>query len=70
MALSDLELIQNFDKLPDDAIVPEKVSRIIRHTSEWTDRRHKPLPRIQISPGRFGNRVGDIRAVNREREVA
>ena len=60
--LTPLELIQNFDSLPNDAVVPLKVSRLVRNTSEWTDRRNPPLRRIQISPRRWGHRVGDIRA--------
>ena len=60
--LPALDLIQNFDRLPDDAVVPLKVSRIVRGTSEWTDRRNTPLRRVQVSPRRYGHRVGDIRA--------
>ena len=60
--IKSLELIQNFDKLPDDAVVPLKVSQLLRGTSEWTDRRQPKLRRVQISANRFGHRVGDIRA--------
>jgi hypothetical protein len=66
--LSALELIKNFDELPDDAVVSLEVSRIIRGgISEWTDRRNPDprLPRIPISLNRFGHRVGNIRAVVR-----
>jgi hypothetical protein len=66
--LSALDLIRNFDALPDDAVVSLEVSRIIRGgVSEWTDRRRPDprLPRIQISLNRFGHRVGNIRAVVR-----
>jgi hypothetical protein len=63
-----LELIRNFDELPDDAVVSLEVSRIIRGgVSEWTERR-RPDPRLRrvpISLNRFGHRVGDIRAVVR-----
>jgi hypothetical protein len=45
--LTAVDLIRHFDALPNDAIVPLKVSRIIRNTSEWTDRRDPKLPRIQ-----------------------
>jgi hypothetical protein len=63
--LTALELIQHFDRLPEDALVPLKVSRIVRGTSEWTDRRKPMLPRRRISAGRYGHRVGDIRALAR-----
>jgi hypothetical protein len=66
--LTALELIRNFDELPDDAVVTLEVSRIIRGSvSEWTDRRNPDprLPRIPISLNRYGHRVGDIRAVVR-----
>jgi hypothetical protein len=66
--LSALELIRNFDELPDDFVVTLEVSRIIRgQLSEWTDRRNPDprLPRVQITLNRFGHRVGDIRTVVR-----
>jgi hypothetical protein len=64
-ALDVLKILENFDKLPNDAIVPEQVTRAIVPSSEWTQRRHPLLRRIQLSPKRFGNRVGDIRALAR-----
>jgi hypothetical protein len=63
-----LELVRNFDELPDDCIVSLEVSRIIRGgASEWTERRNPDprLPRVAISRNRFGHRVGNIRAVVR-----
>jgi hypothetical protein len=63
--LTALELVRNFDALPDDALVPTKVTEILLNTSEWTMRRKPPLRRIQISQKRFGHRVGDIRALVR-----
>jgi len=63
--LPALELVKNFDALPDDAIVPAKVTYILLNTSEWTMRRNSPLRRVQISQRRFGHRVGDIRALVR-----
>jgi hypothetical protein len=63
--LSALELVKNFDALPDDAVVPTKVTEILLNTSEWTLRRNPPLRRIQISQRRFGHRVGDLRALIR-----
>jgi len=63
--LAALELVKNFDALPDDAVVPAKVTYILLNTSEWTMRRNPPLRRVQISQRRFGHRVGDIRALVR-----
>ena len=63
--LTALELIENFDRLPDDAIVPTKVTDILLGISEWTRRRTPALQRIPLSPRRYGNRVGDIRALVR-----
>jgi hypothetical protein len=56
------EIVESFDNLPVDAIVPDRVTRFLfGDPSEWTFRRHPPVPRLQISPGRKGSRVGDIR---------
>ena len=63
--LTPLELVRNFDALPNDAVVPLSVSRILLGISEWTERRNPPLRRVQISQRRFGHRVGDIRALAR-----
>lgn len=73
--LTALELIRHFDELPDDAVVTLQVSRIVRGTSEWTDRRleqagRQKLKRIELSARRFGHRVGDIRAHNRGEQSA
>jgi hypothetical protein len=71
MSPSILEYLENFDKFPDDAIVPTPVSRILHNATYWTDYRNKPLPTYQISPGRQGHRVGDIRAeIRSKRPVA
>jgi hypothetical protein len=63
--LSPLELIENFDRLPDDAIVPDVVARILLNDSERSFRLRPPVPRIPIGPQRGGRRVGDIRALVR-----
>jgi hypothetical protein len=68
--LPALELVKNFDALPDDAVVPSKVTDILLNISEWTRRRHPSLRRIQLSPRRFGHRVGDIRALVRGEQSA
>ena len=59
------EILQRFDELPDDAVAPTKITAIILGLSERTVRYHRHLTRIQVSPGRYGHRVGDIRALAR-----
>lgn len=68
--LTALELIENFDRLPDDAVVPDKVTDIMLGISKWSRQRHPILRRIQLSARRFGNRVGDIRALVRGEKPA
>lgn len=64
---SDLhEALARFNVLPDDAVLPSQVTAIILGVSERTIRYHPNLPRIQISRGRYGQRVGDIRKLCRE----
>ena len=60
------EALERFDSLPDDAILPSRVTGIILGVSERTIRYHPYLPRVQISRGRYGQRVGDIRKLARE----
>jgi hypothetical protein len=60
------EILERFDALPDDAVVPSRVTGIILGVSERTIRYHPYLPRVQISRGRYGQRVGDIRKLARE----
>lgn len=61
-----LEALQRFDALPDDAVVPSRITGMILGISERTIRYHPNLPRVQISSGRYGQRVGDIRRLCRE----
>ena len=56
------KLLENFDRLPDDAIAGSKLTAAILDYSEWTLRRDPPIPRKQVSARRIGYRVGDIRA--------
>jgi hypothetical protein len=63
--LSPLELIKNFDSLPNDAVVPDTVARLILNESERSFRRNSSLRKIQLGPQRVGRRVGDIRALIR-----
>ena len=60
------EALERFNSLPDDAILPSRVTEIILGVSERTIRYHPNLPRVQISRGRYGQRVGDIRKLARE----
>jgi hypothetical protein len=60
------EILERFTALPDDAVVPSSVTAIILGTSERTIRYHPHLPRRQVSRGRYGQRVGDIRKLARE----
>jgi hypothetical protein len=60
------QLIKNFDDLPDSALLPTKATALILGVSERTVRREvlsTQLTRVQISAGRYGFRVGDIRAL-------
>jgi len=58
-------LLENFDRLPDDALADVKMTAAVFGYSEWTLRRDPPIIRRQISARRFGYRVGDIRALVR-----
>jgi hypothetical protein len=60
------EVLQRFNALPDDAVLPSRVTGIILGVSERTIRYHPNLPRVQVSRGRYGQRVGDIRKLCRE----
>jgi hypothetical protein len=60
------EILERFAALPDEAVVPSKVTAIILGISERVVRYHPMLPRVQICIGRYGQRVGDIRKLVRE----
>jgi len=62
---SVLETLKRFDALPDDAVVETAVTAAITSLSERTVRYHPQLPRVQVSEGRYGQRVGDIRKLVR-----
>jgi hypothetical protein len=65
MKPSPFEIIKHFDELPDDAIVPDPIARLVLNESERSFRRDRPVPKIQIGDRRGGVRVGDIRALVR-----
>jgi hypothetical protein len=56
-------ILEHFPYLPDDAIVPQKVSALLTGESERSWRRKKPLPTVPINGKMKGNRVGDVRAL-------
>jgi ABC-type proline/glycine betaine transport system ATPase subunit len=58
------DLVRRFDELPDDAVVPTRVTAAVHHISERTVRR--TYPSVQLSPGRKGQRVGTLRAMSRD----
>jgi hypothetical protein len=60
------ETLERFNALPDEAILPSRVTGIILGLSERTVRYHPHLPRVQISRGRYGQRVGDVRKLCRD----
>jgi hypothetical protein len=59
-------ILERFDALPDDAVVASRITAIILGLSEKTVRYHSALPRVRLSVGRYGQRVGDIRKLVRD----
>jgi hypothetical protein len=59
------EILERFDALPDDAVVSSRITAVILGLSEKTVRYHPGLSRVQLSVGRYGQRVGDIRKLVR-----
>jgi hypothetical protein len=57
--------LENFDRLPNDALVFDGVAALVLGVSLKTLKRKISLPARQISEGRHGRRVGDIRALVR-----
>jgi hypothetical protein len=58
--------LELFNSLPDEAIAPTNLTALFLGVSERTVRRHSALPRVQVSPGRYGFRVGHVRKIARE----
>jgi hypothetical protein len=65
MLPDQLAELAQFDSLPNDAIVPDRIAAAILAISIWTLRRENPVPARQISERRRGRRVGDLRAIAR-----
>ena len=57
------EILQRFDELPDDAVVPTRLVAFLHSVSERTVRRE--YPSVRLTPNRTGVRVGDLRAMSR-----
>jgi hypothetical protein len=55
--------LKDFDALPDDAVVPRRVTAAVLNMSERTVKRS--VPTVNLSLRRRGNRVADIRAIAR-----
>jgi hypothetical protein len=62
------EILKRFDQLPDDAVVPTRVTAAVHGISERTVRR--TYPSVQLSPSRKGQRVGTIRSMSRGEKPA
>jgi hypothetical protein len=58
---SQITLIENFDRLPNAALVAPKVAALVLGVSERTLRRHPATPQIRFSARRVAYRVGDLR---------
>jgi hypothetical protein len=59
------EIIKHWDSLPDDAVVSIKITALVLGCAERTVRYHPKLKRIEISRGRYGFRVGNVREITR-----
>jgi hypothetical protein len=60
------KILERFDALPDDAVVSSRITAVILGLSEKTVRYHPGLPRVRLSVGRYGQRLGDIRKLVRD----
>ena len=63
------EALKRFDALPDDAVVSSNVTAVILGVCPKTVREHPHLRKIWVSRNRYGQRVGDIRKIVRERSL-
>ena len=61
------DVLKNFDNLPDDALVPPKVTALLLGgISTRTLRRSPPIPKVKVTAQRGAYRVGDIRKLVRQ----
>jgi hypothetical protein len=61
------EILQRFDDLPNDAVVPTRVVALLHAVSDRTVRREYPV--VRLTPNRTGVRVGDLRAMSRNEKA-
>jgi len=62
--MADLaELLKRFPHLPDEAVVPSKITSAVTSLSERTVRYDPRFERIYLTATRYGHRVGNIRKV-------
>lgn len=59
------EIVASFDRLSDDAVIPDSAAARILHIGVDTLKRQSRIPQRWLSERRCGRRVGDIRAVAR-----
>jgi hypothetical protein len=52
--------LERFPHLPREAAVPTKLTAAVTGLSERTVRYHPLLPRVYVSPKRYGQRVANI----------
>jgi hypothetical protein len=57
------DLLKRWPSLPDDAVVPAKLVAIVTGLSERTIRYGPRFERIQLTPNRYGYRVGTVRRI-------
>jgi hypothetical protein len=62
------EVLRQFDSLPDDAVVPTRITAAFHNVSERTVRRR--YPSVQLTLNRKGYRVGTLRAMSRAEKPA
>jgi hypothetical protein len=65
-----LQIVKNFDNLPDDAVVPLAVIAAMGGPSERSLRRSAPVRKVQLSERYSGLRVGDWRKLVRGEKPA
>jgi len=59
------EVVKRFDDLPNDAVISTKIAALVLGLAERTIRYHPQLKRIQLSRGRHGYTVGNVRQLVR-----
>jgi hypothetical protein len=64
------EVLKNWDSLPDDAVISTKITALVLGCAERTIRYHPKLKRIEVSRGRYGFRVGNVRLIARGEDNA